>query len=133
MRQAGGCRGANPTAAGSRQVRGRPAGAVAPIPRPLDPARYGPHADPLPLRGGLSSQVGGAIAGAQILPVGEGLAAAHHRQVDVLATPEHLGHGAAVLVDGLGAKRHHRTDRGQLLQPLPAASLVELVGDGEAA
>ena len=58
-------------------------------------------------------QVGGAIAGGQILPVGESLAAAHHRQVDVLAIAEHLGHGAAVLVDGLGAERNHRTNRGQ--------------------
>jgi len=65
--------------------------------RPLDPPRRGPHADPLPLRGGLSSQVGGAIAGAQILPVSEGGAAAHNCQVDVLAIAEHLGHGADVL------------------------------------
>jgi len=49
---------------------GRRAGAVAPIPRPLDPPRHGPHPDPLPLRGGLSHQVGGAMASAQILPVG---------------------------------------------------------------
>ena len=49
---------------------GRRSGALAPIPSPLDPPRHGPHADPLPLRGGLSPQVGGAIAGAQILPVG---------------------------------------------------------------
>ena len=72
---------------------------------------HGPHPDPLPLRGGISPQVSGGIAGAQILPVGKGLAAAQHRQVDVLAIAEHLGHGAAVSVDGLGAERHHRTDR----------------------
>ena len=84
---------------------------MAPTPRPLDPPRHGPHGEPLPLRGSLSRQVGGAIAGGQIPPVGESLAAAHHCQVDVLAIAEHLGHGAAVLVDGLGEKRHHRTDR----------------------
>jgi hypothetical protein len=68
-------------------------------------------ADALPLRSSLSPQVGGAIAGDQILPVSENLAAAHHRQVAVLAIAEHLGHGAAVLVDRLGAERHHRTLR----------------------
>ena len=39
--------------------------------------------NPLPLRGGLGPQVGGAIAGGQILPVGEGLAAAHHLSTDI--------------------------------------------------
>ena len=40
-------------------------------------------------------------------------------------------HGAAVLVDGLGAERHHRTDRGQLLQALPGCVAVgTLVGLG---
>jgi hypothetical protein len=68
------------------------------------PPWHGPHADPLPLRGGLSTQVGGAIAGGPILPVGESLAAAHHYQVGFLATPELIGNGAAVLVDGLGAQ-----------------------------
>ena len=38
----------------------RASGALAPVPRPLDPAKHGPHADALPLRGGLSPQVGGA-------------------------------------------------------------------------
>jgi hypothetical protein len=101
---------------------------MAPIPRPLDPPRHGPHADPLPLRGGLSPQVGGAIAGGQILPVGESLAAAHHRQVDALANAEHLGHGAAVLVDCLGAECDHRTDRGQLLQALPRSGAIGALG-----
>jgi len=89
----------------------RRAGALAPIPRPLDPPGHGPHSDALPLRCSLSPQIGGAIAGAQILPVGEGLAAAHHCQVDVLTIAEHLGHGAAVLVDGLEAECDRRTDR----------------------
>ena len=48
----------------------------------------------------------------------ESLAAEHHSQVGVLATPEHLGHCATVLVDGLGAKRHDSAHRDQLLQPL---------------
>jgi hypothetical protein len=39
------------------------------------------------------------------------LAAAHHCQVDVLTIAEHLGHGAAVLVDGLEAECDRRTDR----------------------
>jgi hypothetical protein len=101
---------------------------MAPIPRPLDPPMHGPHADPLPLRGSLSPQVGEAIAGGQILPVGESLAAAHHGQVDVLAIAEHLGDGAAVLVDCLGAECNHRTDRGQLLQALPRSGAIGALG-----
>lgn len=103
---------------------GRRAGAVVPIPRPLDPPRQGTQADALPLPGDLSPQVGDLFAFAQILPVGEGLAADQRRQIVRSATPDHLGHGAAVLVDGLGAKRHHRTNRGQLLQALPGCGAV---------
>ena len=100
-------------------------GALAPIPRPLDPPRHGPHADALPMRSSLSPQVGGAIAGGQILPVGESLAAAHHCQVDVLATAEHLSHGAAESVDRLGAERHHRTDRATAGGRRPLVTLRE--------
>ena len=101
---------------------------MAPTPRPLDPPRHGPHPDPLLLRDGLSPQVSGAIAGAQILPVGKGLAAAHHRQIDVLPIAEHLSRGATVSVDALRAESHHRTDRGQLLQSLPGRSAVGALG-----
>ena len=124
----GGRGGSSSTRERAGSGSGRRAGAFAPIPRPLDPSRHGPHADPLPLRGSLSPQVGGAIAGAQILPVGESLAAAHHHQVGVLAIAEHLGHGAAVSVDRLGAERHHRTDRGQILQALPRCGAVGALG-----
>ena len=91
MRQAGGCPCANPTTAGSPQAQPtrRPA-AVALQPQPPGRRSHRRRPDTSDRRN---------------------LAAAHHRQVGVLATPEHLGHGASVFVDGLGAERYQRTDR----------------------
>jgi len=89
----------------------RRAGALAPIPRPLDPPRHSPHADPLPLRCNLSPQVGGAIAGGEILPIGETWPLLTIARLVFWPPRNTSGHGAAVPVDGLGAKRHHRTDR----------------------
>jgi len=92
---------------------------MSPIPRPLDPPRHGPYSELLPLCSGLSPQIGGLIASAHILQVCKGLAAVHHCQFDALAIAKHLGHGAAISVDGLGPKRHQRTAWGQLLQAVP--------------
>ena len=99
MQQAGECPCANPTAAGSPQVRStrRPAAVVR---RPQPPGRRSHRRRP-DTSGRRSRRPAERIGGA----------AALHRQVDVSAIAEHLGHGAAVSVDGLGAKRHHRTDR----------------------
>ena len=99
MRQAGGCPCANPTAAGSPQVRPtrRPAAVVR---RPQPPGRRSHRRRP-DTSGRRSRRPAERIGGA----------AALHRQVDVSAIAEHLCHGAAVLVNGLGAERHHRTDR----------------------
>jgi hypothetical protein len=99
LRQAGGCPCANPAAAGSPQAQPtrRPA-AVALQPHP--PGRRSHRRRP-DTSGRRSRRPAERI----------GSAAAHHCQVDVLTIAEHLGHGAAVLVDGLGAECHHRTDR----------------------
>ena len=102
------------------------------MPGPLDPPRRGPHADPLPLCGGLSSQVCGAIAGAQILPVCEGGAAAHHCQVDVLAIAEHLGHGAAAGLGFIGGLSQGKPCRapGSSAEPVAAEAFGVLHGQG---
>ena len=99
MQQASGCPCANPTAAGSPQAPStlRPAAVVR---RPQPPGRRSHRRRP-DTSGRRSRRPAERIGGA----------AALHRQVDVLAIAEHLGHGAAVSVDGLGAERHHRTDR----------------------
>ena len=48
--------------------------------------RHGLHADPLPLRCSLGPKVGVAIAGGQIVPAGEGLAAVSHCHSEGQAT-----------------------------------------------
>ena len=116
--------------AASRGLWSSSLAAMTPIPRPLDSPRHSPNADPLTLRGGLGPQEGGAIAGAQILLVGEGLAAAHHYQVGVLAITEHLSNGAAVLVDGLGAERDVNRRRAISTRSLRAAIKQEALSKG---
>jgi hypothetical protein len=55
---------------------------MAPIPGAFDPSSYSPNTTAGLLGLGLGSQVGATIAAGQIFPVGEGLAALHHRQID---------------------------------------------------
>ena len=90
MQQASGCPCANPTAAGSPQAPStlRPAAVVR---RPQPPGRRSHRRRP-DTSGRRSRRPAERIGGA----------AALNRQVDVSAIAEHLGHGAAVWVDGLG-------------------------------
>jgi len=101
---------------------------MAPIPGAFDPPIYSPDTTAGLFGLGVCSQISTAITGGQILAIGEGLAALHHRQIDGSAIAEHLGHGAAVAVFYLGADRHHRTDRGQPLQVLTGSSPIGGLG-----
>ena len=101
---------------------------MAPIPGAFDPPTYSPNIKTGLFGLGFCSQISAAIAGGQILAIGEGLAALHHRQIDGSAIAEHFGHGAAVTVFCLGADRHHRTDRGQPLQVLTGSGPIRGLG-----
>jgi hypothetical protein len=101
---------------------------MAPIPGAFDPPTYSPNIKTGLFGLGFCSQISAAIAGGQILAIGEGLAALHHRQIDGSAIAEHFGHGAAVTVFCLGADRHHRTDRGQLLKLLLGGTVISAGG-----
>jgi len=69
---------------------------MAPIPGAVDPPTYSPHPTAGLFGLGLSRQVGATIAGGQIVPIGEGLTALHHRQIDGSAIAEHFGHGPPI-------------------------------------
>ena len=60
---------------------------MAPIPGAFDPPTYSPNTTAGLFGLGLGSQVGAAITSGQILAIGEGLAALHHRQIDGAAAP----------------------------------------------
>ena len=77
---------------------------------------------------GFGGEVGAAIAGGQIPAVGEGFAAADHRQVDRTPIPEYLRHGAAVAVPGLDAEIHSGTQWDELLQLLTRGRSVGALG-----
>ena len=71
---------------------------MAPIPGAFNPGNHNPDPTAGLFGLGLGSKVSGAITGGQILAIGEGLAASHHRQIDRSAITEDVGHGPPIAV-----------------------------------